>query len=111
MTDLNKKNLKNFGKVLAVALPGFIALIAFMGILNGVVVNKLDSFYGWVGGINFVIEIFLLYRLYKSLFKKEDKEVKPNAPVVNHPVVVDPIEEPIVYGDDPVDDEYDIYNY
>jgi hypothetical protein len=73
MTDQNKENLVQFGKVVAFGLPAFIAIITFAGILNGVVANGLDSFYGWIGGLNFCAEAFLLYAWYKKLFKKEDK--------------------------------------
>ena len=73
MTDQNKENLVQFGKVVSFGLPAFVAVIAFAGILNGVVANGLDSFYGWIGGLNFCVEVFLLYAWYKKLFKKEDK--------------------------------------
>ena len=71
MSNPNKDHLLSFGKVVAFGLPAFIAVIAFAGILNGVVANGLDSFYAWVGGINFLVEAGLLYAWYKKLFPKK----------------------------------------
>lgn len=71
MTDLNKKNLLTFAKVMGIAVPAFIALIAFSGALNAVVANGLSSFYGWAAGLNLAFQGYPLYLLYKKLFKKE----------------------------------------
>lgn len=74
MTDQNKETLVQFGKVAIFGISAFVALIAFIGIINGVVVNGLDSFYGWVGGFNLCIEGVFFYALYKKLFKKEKQK-------------------------------------
>lgn len=74
MTDQNKETLVQFGKVAIFGISTFVALIAFIGIINGVVVNGLDSFYGWVGGFNLCIEGVFFYALYKRLFKKVEKK-------------------------------------
>lgn len=71
MTDQNKENFREFGKFAAFALPVFIALITFAGILNGVVACGLDNFYAWVGGLNLGVEGFLLYKWYKYLFDEK----------------------------------------
>ena len=75
MTDSNKKSLIWFAKVSAIALPAFIAIITFAGVLNGVVAHGLDAFYGWVSGINLGVEGYLFYLLYRKLFPKQE-EVK-----------------------------------
>ena len=74
MTDQNKENLVQFGKVAIFGIFAFAALIAFIGIINGVVANGLESFYGWVGGFNLCIEGVFFYALYKRLFKKEKQK-------------------------------------
>ena len=74
MTEFNKRNLIQFAKVAGFGLAAFIAVISFVGILNGVT-GGLDAFYAWVGGINLIIEGFGFYTLFKKLFpKKEDKK-------------------------------------
>lgn len=70
MTELSKNNLIWFGKVLAFALPVFIAIITFAGILNGIVSGGIDSFYGYVAALNIWVEAFFFYKLFKKLFKK-----------------------------------------
>lgn len=69
MTELTKNNLIWFGKVLSFALPVFIAIITFMGILNGITYG-LDSFYGYVAALNIGVEGYFFYKLFKKLFKK-----------------------------------------
>ena len=71
MTDLNKRRAIDFAKVLGVAFPACVALIAFSGILNAVVANGLESFYGWLAGLNLAFQGYPIYLLYKKLFKKE----------------------------------------
>lgn len=70
MNESSKKNLIEFGKVVAFALPVFIAIITLAGILNGITYG-LDSFYGYVAAINFGVECFFFYKLFNKLFKKE----------------------------------------
>ena len=70
MTDRNKNNLVKFGKIAIFGISAFAALIALMGIYNGCGIN---SFYGFVGTFNFAVEVFFFFKLYKKLFKKEDK--------------------------------------
>ena len=74
MTDQNKETLVQFSKVAIFGISAFAALIAFIGIINGVVANGLESFYGWVGGFNLCIEGVFFYALYKRLFKKEKQK-------------------------------------
>jgi len=75
MNDMNKRNLKDGGRAFLLIFFTLIAIIAFAGNLNAVVVNGLDSFYGWGAGINFVAEIFLIFSLRKA-WKKNDQEKK-----------------------------------
>ena len=89
MTEPNKKRLTDFGKVLLLVVIGFVALIAANGVWNGVAANAVDSFYGWVAGLNIIAEGFGIWFLYKKLFPKTEKkdDVKPYNPVVNNPVI------------------------
>lgn len=71
MTEQNKNNLVKFGKVAIFGISAFAALIAFIGIINGVVANGLESFYGWVGGFNLCIEgVFSMLCIRDSSRKK-----------------------------------------
>lgn len=74
MTDLNKKSLLTFAKVIGIGVPAFIALITFSGVLNAVVANGISSFYGWAAGINLIIQGFGVYSLYKKFFPRVVKE-------------------------------------
>ena len=71
MTDQNKENLVQFGKVATFSISAFAALITLMGIYNGCGIN---SFYGFVGTFNFAVEVFFFIKLYKKLFKKEKQK-------------------------------------
>ena len=71
----NKETLIEFGKVAAIGLLGFIAIIAACGVWNGVALGAINAFYGWVAGINLIAEGFGVYSLYKHLFTKKDKTV------------------------------------
>ena len=71
MTDQNKENLVQFGKVVIFGIFAFAALIALMGIYNGCGIN---SFYGFIGTFNFAVEVFFLFKLYKKLFKEEKQK-------------------------------------
>ena len=64
--------MKEFGKVFLIMFVSLVAIIAFAGNLNAVSANGLDSFYGWGAGINFIVEIYLIWNLYKRLFKKDE---------------------------------------
>ena len=72
MNDFNKGNMKAGGKGLLMFFISLIAIIAFAGNLNAVSVNDLDSFYAWGAGINFLAEIYLIWNLYKRLYKKDE---------------------------------------
>lgn len=76
MTESNKETLIHFGKVVALGLVGFIAIITSAGVWNGVANGAIGSFYGWVAGINLIVEGFGVYSLYKKLFPKkvDDKQ-------------------------------------
>ena len=76
MTNQNKENLVQFGKVAMFGLLVFAAIIALMGIYNGCGIN---SFYGFVGTLNFAVEVFFFevfffVKLYKKLFKEEKQK-------------------------------------
>lgn len=78
MTDSNKRNLVDFGKVVSFGLPAFAAIIALMGIYNSC---GIASFYGVVGTFNFAVEVVLFVKLFKKLWpkneeKKEDETLK-----------------------------------
>ena len=64
--------MKEFGKVFLIMFVSLVAIIAFAGNLNAVSANGLDNFYGWGAGINFIVEIYLIWNLYKRLFKKDE---------------------------------------
>lgn len=67
----NKETMTEFGKVVALFLIGFMVIITSSGVWNGVAAGAVDSFYGWVAGINFIIEGFGVYSLYKKWFPKK----------------------------------------
>lgn len=69
MEDWEKKEYSSWGKSLIFGLLCFIACIALAGTLNAVV-DGLESFYGWIAGVNFLAEGYLLFNLYKKFFKK-----------------------------------------
>ena len=72
MNDFNKGNMKAGLKAFLMIFISLIAIIAFAGNLNAVTVNGLESFYGWGAGVNFLAEIYLIWNLYKRLFKKDE---------------------------------------
>ena len=72
MNDFNKGNMKTGGKGLLMFFISLIAIIAFAGNLNAVFVNGLESFYAWGAGVNFLAEIYLIWNLYKRLYKKDE---------------------------------------
>ena len=72
MNDFNKGNMKAGGKAFLMIFISLIAIIAFAGNLNAVTVNGLESFYAWGAGINFLAEIYLIWNLYKRLYKKDE---------------------------------------
>ena len=72
MNDFNKGNIKAGGKVFLMVFISLIAIIAFAGNINAVTVNGLDSFYALGAGINFLAEIYLIWNLYKRLYKKDE---------------------------------------
>lgn len=74
MNEMNKSNMKAGAKTLLMFFISLVAIIAFSGNLNAVIVHGLDSFYAWGAGINFLVEIFLIWNLYKRLYKKDDKK-------------------------------------
>ncbi len=86
MTESNKETFIHFGKVVALGLIGFIAIIAAAGVWNGVANDAIGSFYGWVAGINLIVEGFGVWSLYKKFFPKPVKkdEKKPYVPPVVH---------------------------
>lgn len=71
MTDSNKENLIQFGKVAGFGLACFAALITAAGVWNAVAVGAIGAFYGWVAGANLIVEGFGFYSLYKKLFGKK----------------------------------------
>ena len=77
MTDSNKKTLVDFGKVAGFGLAAFASIIALMGIYNGC---SISSFYGFVGTINFAVEVVFFVKWYKKWWpkpvKKEDEALK-----------------------------------
>jgi len=79
MTNSNKETLIHFAKVLLFAIICGGIIITLAGILNAVTLGAIGSFYGWVAGFSFIVEIFGVISLYKKLFPKgtEKKEEKP----------------------------------
>ena len=82
MTESNKQSLIQFGKVILLFVLGIIAIITASGVWNGVYAGAIDSFYGWVAGLNFVAEGFGVWSLWRYFFKKKEEakvveEVKP----------------------------------
>lgn len=74
MTESNKKTLEDFGKVAALGLLGFGAIIASAGVWNAVALGAIGSFYGWVAGVNLVTAGFGVYSLYTKFFPKPVKK-------------------------------------
>ena len=73
MNDFNKGNMKAGGKAFLMIAISLIAIIAFAGNLNALAVHPdLESFYGWGAGVNFLAEIYLIWNLYKRLYKKDE---------------------------------------
>ena len=64
--------MKSGVKAFLMVFISLIAIIAFAGNINAVTVNGLDSFYAWGAGINFLAEIYLIWNLYKRLYKKDE---------------------------------------
>lgn len=71
MANTDRNSTKHFFKVAGFGLAIFIAIISYAGILNGVVANGLDSFYGVVGFINLGVQTYLFVKWYKELFPKK----------------------------------------
>ena len=80
MTESNKETLIHFGKVAALGLIGFIAIITAVGVWNGIANDAIGSFYGWVAFFNLVVEGFGVWSLTRKFFpkpvKKEDGALK-----------------------------------
>ena len=72
MNDFNKRNLNSGWKVFLIFLFSMVAIMSFSGVLNAVTVNALESFIGWVAGVNFIAEGVLIYLFGKNLFKKDE---------------------------------------
>ena len=72
MNESNKGNMRRGGKVLLLFIFALIAIMSFAGVLNAVTANVLESFIGWVAGVNFIAEGVLIYLLGKNLFKKDE---------------------------------------
>ena len=83
MTQKNKELLIQFGKVVGFGLACFAAVIASAGVWNAVSLKAIDGFYGFVAGLNLIVEGFGFYSLYKKLFK-EDKDVEENVDKVEN---------------------------
>ena len=71
MANQNKENLVEFGRVAGFGLAAFASIIALMGIYNGC---GISSFYGFVGTINFVVEVVFFVKWYKKWFKKVEEK-------------------------------------
>ena len=71
MADQNKENLVQFGRVAGFGLAAFASIIALMGIYNGC---GISSFYGFVGTINFAVEVVFFVKWYKKWFKKVEEK-------------------------------------
>ena len=73
MNEMNKSHMKSGAKAFLMFFVSLIAIIAFAGNLNAVYTHPdLDSFYAWGAGINFLAEIYLIWNLYKRLYKKDE---------------------------------------
>ena len=72
MNEMNKSHMKSGAKAFLMFFISLIAIIAFAGNLNAVSANGLESFYGWGAGVNFLAEIYLIWNLYKRLYKKDE---------------------------------------
>lgn len=71
MANQNKENLVEFGRVAGFGLAAFASIIALMGIYNGC---GISSFYGFVGTINFAVEVVFFVKWYKKWFKKVEEK-------------------------------------
>ena len=72
MNEMNKSHMKSGAKAFLMFFISLIAIIAFAGNLNAVSANGLESFYAWGAGVNFLAEIYLIWNLYKRLYKKDE---------------------------------------
>lgn len=72
MTQSNKETLIHFGKIIALYLLGMIAIITSAGVWNGVHAGNIGSFYGWIAGLNLIVEGFGIWGFWKFLFKKSE---------------------------------------
>ena len=71
MNESDKKSLIEFGRAAGFGLSVFASIIALMGIYNGC---GISSFYGFVGTINFAVEVVFFVKWYKKWFKKEEQK-------------------------------------
>lgn len=83
MTQENKESLIQYGKVVGFGLACFAAIITSAGVWNAVSLKAIDGFYGFVAGLNLVVEGFGFYSLYKKLFE-EDKDTEKNVDEVEN---------------------------
>lgn len=74
MTKDNRNTLKEFGKVVLLTVLGFIAIISAVGTWNAAALGAIGSFYGWVAGMNFIVEGFGIYKLWTKLFPKPNSD-------------------------------------
>lgn len=72
MTDSNKRNIKEFAKVLALFILGFLAIITNVEIWNCASNGATDGFHVWVSILNFIFEGFAIFEVWKWLFKKKN---------------------------------------
>ena len=71
MKESDKKSLIEFGRVAGFGLAAFASIIALMGIYNGCGISR---FYGFVGTINFAVEVVFFVKWYKKWFKKVEEK-------------------------------------
>ena len=76
MTYQNKETIVQFGRVALLIILCIVAIITSAGVWNGVASGVIDSFYGWVAGLNLILEGFYIYLLYQKLFPKVVKNVR-----------------------------------
>ena len=66
-------DIKKWLKVVLLGLSLMITIITCSGVWNGVALKAIDSFYGWVAGLDFIASGVVLYFLgNKWVFKKKD---------------------------------------
>lgn len=59
-------NFKKFGWVVFVMVSILLLIITSSGVWNAVALKSIDSFYGWIAGINFIVSAFFIWKYFRD---------------------------------------------